>query len=69
MMKLSKIFSATVLFAMVLSGCNTIHGVGEDLTASGQALSKAATHVRHSDEHSKTSTKNTVTVSGNKSPT
>lgn len=31
-----------ILTASILTGCNTIHGAGEDLQAGGKALTKSA---------------------------
>lgn len=39
--------------ASLLAGCNTFYGVGEDLSAGGKALSKAATSVQHGGKHTK----------------
>jgi len=37
-----KIFVATLLLVIVLSGCNTMRGIGQDIERGGQAIEKAA---------------------------
>lgn len=31
-----------LLLAIILSGCNTVNGIGEDIQSGGKALSKAS---------------------------
>ena len=38
----NKFAFVTVVFALLLSACNTIHGVGKDNEKGGQAIEKAA---------------------------
>ena len=33
---------AALMFTAILSGCNTVHGVGQDIQSGGKALSRAA---------------------------
>lgn len=33
---------ALLMSAIVLCGCNTVHGIGQDMQAGGKALQKAA---------------------------
>lgn len=33
---------SALFFATVLTGCNTMHGVGEDVSAGGQAIQRGA---------------------------
>ena len=37
-----KIFVVTLLLVVVLSGCNTMRGLGQDIERGGQAIEKAA---------------------------
>lgn len=39
-------FSVPALLSGLLLGCNTMHGVGEDLSAGGKALSQAAKNAK-----------------------
>lgn len=39
---MSKIIAAIALTAFVLTGCNTIRGVGQDVSEAGHAVSSAA---------------------------
>jgi predicted small secreted protein len=41
MLNLSRCLGALLAF-VVLAGCNTIEGVGEDLSAAGRAIDRAA---------------------------
>lgn len=41
-----KITIAALLAAISLSACNTMHGVGQDVSGAGDALSGAATDVQ-----------------------
>lgn len=45
-MKKLLVLLALVALPVVLSACNTIEGVGEDLTASGKAIDRAANDAR-----------------------
>ena len=38
----NKFAFVAVVFALLLSACNTIHGVGKDIEKGGQAIEKAA---------------------------
>lgn len=57
-MKITKLFivilSGLILTAF-LSGCNTMKGMGEDISAGGKALTRAASH--HSDHQKAASNK------------
>lgn len=46
MKKLLMLVSVVAFSAFALAGCNTIKGVGEDVSAGGHALSTAATDVQ-----------------------
>jgi len=39
---MNKFAFVAVVFALLLSACNTIHGVGKDIEKGGQAIEKAA---------------------------
>lgn len=47
-MKKAIMLLGTLLVALSLSGCNTIKGMGEDVSAGGKAMSKSAEHVQSS---------------------
>ena len=40
---MKKLFAVTVLVGFVLTGCNTVKGVGQDVSSAGQVVSEAAT--------------------------
>ncbi len=42
-------------FAAMVSGCHTMHGLGEDISAGGKAMSKAAEGNGKSDSKTKKS--------------
>lgn len=48
---MKKILAASIVLAFVLTGCNTVKGVGQDVSKAGQAVSKTAT--KTSDEISR----------------
>lgn len=48
---MQKILAATLLLTFVMTGCNTIKGVGKDVSSVGQAVSSTATET--SDKISK----------------
>ena len=33
--------TAIIIFALVLAGCNTVHGVGQDVEKAGEAIKKS----------------------------
>jgi predicted small secreted protein len=41
---MKKIFALTVIASFVLSGCNTVAGVGKDIQRAGQAVQGASGH-------------------------
>lgn len=41
-MKMKKILAASVVLAFVLTGCNTVKGVGKDVSKAGQAVTTTA---------------------------
>ena len=42
---MKKILVASMLFAFVLTGCNTVKGVGKDVSKAGDAVSNSADKV------------------------
>ncbi len=34
-------FTAIIICALVLAGCNTVHGVGQDVEKAGEAIKKS----------------------------
>lgn len=40
---MKKVFLASIAAAIILSGCNTFRGVGQDVSSAGKAVSKTAT--------------------------
>lgn len=55
MKKLVNFIAVAVIlaFAAMVAGCHTMHGLGEDISASGKAMSKAAEGDSKSDSKSK----------------
>lgn len=41
-MKISALIFAAIISAMSLSACNTVQGVGKDISKGGEAIEKAA---------------------------
>ncbi|MBV7535745.1 entericidin A/B family lipoprotein [Duganella sp. sic0402] len=41
---MKKIFALTIIASFVLTGCNTISGVGKDIQKAGQAVQGASGH-------------------------
>jgi predicted small secreted protein len=41
-MMMKKILAASLLMTFVLTGCNTVKGVGEDVSKAGQAVTNTA---------------------------
>lgn len=39
---MKKILAASIVFAFVLTGCNTVKGVGKDVSSAGSAVTKTA---------------------------
>lgn len=39
---MKKILAASMLLAFVLTGCNTVKGVGKDVSSAGQAVTNTA---------------------------
>lgn len=39
---MKKILAASIVFAFVLTGCNTIKGVGKDVSSAGNAVTNTA---------------------------
>lgn len=39
---MKKILAASILFAFILTGCNTVKGVGKDVSSAGQAVTNTA---------------------------
>lgn len=37
-----RVLSLVVVAAIVLAGCNTVHGIGQDIEKGGEAIQKAA---------------------------
>lgn len=42
MKRLTTLFLTLLVFAALLSGCNTVRGAGEDISAGGSAIQRAA---------------------------
>lgn len=42
MKKMISILLSCIVFALVISGCHTMQGLGEDISSGGKALSRAA---------------------------
>ncbi len=45
-MKKFGVAAILVAFTMLVAGCNTVKGIGQDVTAGGEAIDKAATTVQ-----------------------
>ena len=43
---MKKILFASIALAVVLTGCNTVRGVGQDVSTAGHAVSDTATKTR-----------------------
>ncbi len=41
---MKKIFALTIIATLVLTGCNTISGMGKDIQRAGQAVQGASGH-------------------------
>jgi predicted small secreted protein len=41
---MKKIFALTIIASFVLTGCNTVAGVGKDIQKAGQAVQGASGH-------------------------
>ena len=41
------IYAAAIASAVLLSACNTIHGVGKDVSSAGNAVARAADDAKH----------------------
>ncbi|SDF39501.1 MULTISPECIES: entericidin A/B family lipoprotein [unclassified Duganella] len=41
---MKKIFALTIIATFVLTGCNTVSGVGKDIQRAGQAVQGASGH-------------------------
>lgn len=41
-MKLKNYVVASLISLLTLTGCNTVHGIGADISAGGQAIERAA---------------------------
>ena len=37
-----RMLSVLAAFALVLTGCNTVHGIGQDIEKGGEVIQKAA---------------------------
>ena len=44
---MKKILAASMLMAFVLTGCNTVKGVGQDVSKAGDAVSNSAQKVEN----------------------
>lgn len=51
-----------IAFSIALVGCNTVHGAGQDIAATGNAITKVVTPKKH---HHKKMKKTTVNTSSN----